>query len=264
MPEPPSTEVIALVVFTFVPSELPVTLTLNVHEALGANVAPARVTLPDPATAVIVPPPQLPVNPFGVETTRPAGNVSVKPTPVKGLPLGLVMVKLSVVEPLSGIVPPKAFENVGAAMAATVTLAEAVPPLPPSTDVTAVVVLFFTPDVAPVTLTLKLHEALAASDAAASVMVPDPATAVIVPPPQVPAKPLGVETTSPAGKVSVKPTPVKVVAVLGLASVKVSEVVAPFAMLAAPNALAIVGRDRSHGNAGRSRTRCHLRLTSPP
>jgi hypothetical protein len=31
--------------------------------------------------AVIVPPPQLPVKPLGVETTKPAGNVSLKPIP---------------------------------------------------------------------------------------------------------------------------------------------------------------------------------------
>ena len=32
--------------------------------------------------AVIVPAPHVPVRPFGVETTSPAGSVSLKPTPV--------------------------------------------------------------------------------------------------------------------------------------------------------------------------------------
>ena len=45
----------------------------------------------------------------------------------------------------------------------TARLADAVPPLPPSTEVTAPVVLFFAPAVMPVTLTPKLHEAPAAN-----------------------------------------------------------------------------------------------------
>ena len=36
------------------------------------------------AAAVINPAPQLPLKPLGVATTRPAGNVSVKPTPESG------------------------------------------------------------------------------------------------------------------------------------------------------------------------------------
>jgi hypothetical protein len=81
-PDPPSFDVTALVVLLFVPVDVAVTLALKVHEALDASVAPVRLMTPDPATAVIVPPPQLPVSPFGVETTRPEGNVSVKPMPV--------------------------------------------------------------------------------------------------------------------------------------------------------------------------------------
>jgi hypothetical protein len=46
---------------------------------------------PDPATAVIVPPPQLPMICSGRDY-RPAGNVSVKPTPVNVDALGLLMV----------------------------------------------------------------------------------------------------------------------------------------------------------------------------
>ncbi|HLW12026.1 MAG TPA: hypothetical protein VKU81_04955, partial [Casimicrobiaceae bacterium] len=72
-PEPPSTEVTAPVVLFFVPAVVPVTLTLKVHDAVPARVAPVKLTLPDPAIAVILPPPQLPVSAFGVETMRPAG-----------------------------------------------------------------------------------------------------------------------------------------------------------------------------------------------
>lgn len=84
-PVPPSIDVTAPVTLFCVPPEVPVTFAAKVHEALGASVAPARLMVPDPAVAVIVPPPQLPVSPFGAETTRPAGNVSVKPTPVRGI-----------------------------------------------------------------------------------------------------------------------------------------------------------------------------------
>src|SRR5438132_14268599 len=72
------------------------------------------------------------------------------------------------------------------ATAATKILDEAVPPVPPSTEVTAPVVLFFVPAVVPATFTLKVHEVLAASVALARLMLPDPALAVIAPPPQLP------------------------------------------------------------------------------
>jgi hypothetical protein len=113
-PVPPSTEVTVLVVLFCVPTVVPVTFALKVHEALPASVAPVKLMLPDPAVAAIAPPPQLPARPFGVETTRPAGNVSVKVTPVNVEALGLVMVKLSEVDPFSAMLPaPKDFAIVG-------------------------------------------------------------------------------------------------------------------------------------------------------
>jgi len=122
-PVPPSTEVTALVVLFFVPAVVPVTFALKVHEALPASVAPVKLMTPDPAVAVIVPPPQLPVRPFGVETTRPAGNVSVKPTPVNVDALGLLMVKVSEVDAFSAMLAaPKDFTTVGGAMAAPVVM----------------------------------------------------------------------------------------------------------------------------------------------
>ncbi len=73
-----------------------------------------------PAIAVIVPPPHEPVSPFGVATTRPAGSVSVKPTPVSAVPaFGLVSVKVSVVVPFTTMLAaPKALAIVGGATAA--------------------------------------------------------------------------------------------------------------------------------------------------
>ena len=93
------------VLLFFVPFVVPVTFTENVHDAAPANVAPERLTDPLPATAEIVPPPQEPVRPFGVATTKPAGSVSVKATPVRLVEaLGFVTVKLRVVVPFSAIV----------------------------------------------------------------------------------------------------------------------------------------------------------------
>jgi len=102
----------------------PVTLTLKLHDALDPSVALARLTVPDPGTAVIAPPPQLPARPFGVEITRPAGSESVKPTPVNVEPLGLAMVNVRSVDPLSAMLAaPNAFAIVGGASAPAVVIA---------------------------------------------------------------------------------------------------------------------------------------------
>jgi hypothetical protein len=90
---------------------------------------------------VIVPPPQFPLSPFGVATTRPEGKLSVNATPVSepALAIGLVIVKLSEVEPFRGIVAaPNDFAIVGGD--ATLRLAVAVLPVPPFVELTALVV----------------------------------------------------------------------------------------------------------------------------
>src|SRR5438552_14868807 len=95
-PVPPFAEVTAPVVLTLLPAVVPVTLTVKVQEPLAATVAPARLMLPDPAVAVIVPPPQEPVSPLGVATISPLGNISVKATPVsaaEALQLGIVNIR---------------------------------------------------------------------------------------------------------------------------------------------------------------------------
>ncbi len=89
LPVPPSVDVTGPVTLVLVPRLVPVTLTENVQDAFAARFAPARRMLPLPAIAVMVPLPHEPVRPFGVETTRPDGNVSVKPTPPILLDLGL-------------------------------------------------------------------------------------------------------------------------------------------------------------------------------
>src|SRR5580704_16254572 len=119
---------------------------------------------------------------------------------------------------------------------ATMRLAEAVPPLPASVEVTALVVFFCVPEIVPVTFAAKMHEAPAARAALERLTLFDPAAAVIVPPPQFPVKPLGVLTTCPEGNVSVKPMPLRELAVLGFERLKVSDVLPFRATLAAPKA----------------------------
>ena len=81
-PVPPSVEVTLPVVLFCSPAAMPVTFTENVQDALAAKVAPDRLITFVLWVAVMVPPPHDPVSPFGVEITRPAGSVSLKPTPV--------------------------------------------------------------------------------------------------------------------------------------------------------------------------------------
>ena len=213
-PAPPFVELTFPVVFVRLPGVVPVTLIVTVQVLFVAAVPPARDTLPAPATAVTVPP-QVLVKPFGVATTSPAGNVSVTATPDSAaeLPLGLVMVRANDVVPFNGIgVMPNALAIDGGAN--TLTLADAVPPDPASIDATVLVVLFFVPGVVPVTFTEKVQELLDPKLAALRVTEPEPATAVIVPPPHVPVNPFGVEMIRPAGSVSLKPTPVNAPAAL--------------------------------------------------
>src|SRR5712692_9270690 len=109
--------------------------------------------------------------------------------------------------------------NIGGATTVSVAVLEVVP-VPPSVEVTALVVLLLLPAVVPVTFTEKVHVEPAAGDAVSvppdRLMLPLPATAVIVPLPQEPVNPLGFATTTPAGKLSVKPTPLSALAVFGL------------------------------------------------
>ena len=214
LPVPPFVEDTFPVVLLFPPKVVPVTFTVKVQLLLAAMFPPVSETLPEPATAVAVPPHVL-VKPFGVATTKPAGSVSVNATPVSATAFapGLVMVNVSDVVPFSGTkAAPNALAIDGGAT--TLMLAEAVPPVPPSVDVTFPVVLFCVPAAVPVTFTAKVHEVLAARLAPDKLITFVACVAVMVPPPQLPVRPFGVETTKPAGRVSLKPTPVSVVVVL--------------------------------------------------
>ena len=120
-----------------------------------------------------------------------------------------------------------------------------VAPVPPSVEVIAPVVLLLLPPVVPVTSTEKVHDDPAAGDAVNvppdRLMVPLLAAAVIVPLPQEPVT-LGVAaTTTPPGKLSVKPTALSALAVFELVMVKLSVLLAFNATLAGLKALLMVG-----------------------
>jgi hypothetical protein len=186
-------------------------VTENWHWLFTAMVAPVRA-IPVGAVVVRVPPQTVAE---ALATVSPVGSVSVNATPVSATAFaaGLVMVKVRDVVAFKEIVAGLNILAIDGG-ATTLTLAEAVPPVPPSVEVTLPLVLFCVPAEIPVTLTEKVHDALAASVAPVRLITLVPAVAVIVPPPQVPVRPLGVEITSPAGSVSLNPTPVSVVVVL--------------------------------------------------
>src|ERR1700761_1989882 len=152
--------------------------------------------MPVGAVVVNVPPQTVAV---AFATVRPVGSVSVNATPVSAtvFAAGLVMVNVSEVVAFSAI---EAGLNTLAIAggATTLTLAVAVPPVPPSFDVTFPVMLVFVPAVVPVTFTENVQELLAAIVPPERLIVPEPAVAVIVPEPQEPVTPFGVEITRPA------------------------------------------------------------------
>ena len=102
-------------------------------------------------------------------------------------------------------------------------------PVPPSREV-GVTLLWAVPATVPWTFTVKLHELLLFRVAPLRLMVPLPAMAVTVPLQVLLVNPFGVATISlpgDVGKVSVKPTCVKLTLLLGFVMVKVRLVV-PF------------------------------------
>jgi hypothetical protein len=206
--------VLAVTLLFLTPAVVPCTLAETVQLAPGPSVPADKLMEEDPAVAAAVPPQVLLRLGVGA-TTRPAGSESVNARPLKVVVVfELAMVNVRVVVPFRGMeAAPNALVIDGELMAETV--AEAVPPVPPSVEVTGPVVLFLSPPVVAVTFTLKVQDALAARVAPVREIEPEPAVAVIVPPPQDPVRPFGVETTRPAGNVSVNPTPVSAVAVLG-------------------------------------------------
>src|SRR5690348_5074146 len=77
--------------------------TLIVHEPNAPSVPPVRLIIDVPAFAVMLPLQSL-VMLTGVATFSAAGMVSVKVTPLRAALFGLLIVKVIVVEPFTGIV----------------------------------------------------------------------------------------------------------------------------------------------------------------
>src|SRR5205807_4569075 len=123
--------------------------------------------------------------------------------------------------------------------ATTFSEAEAVPPVPPSVEVTAPVVLDCRPPAEPVTLIENVHEAEVAMVPPERLMVFVPAVAVIVPALHVPVRPFGVEVTKPPGSVSLMATLVSATVVSLLWRVKLNDAEPFSGTEAAPNALMI-------------------------
>src|SRR5215510_1268988 len=161
-PVPPLVELTAPVVFDTVPDCVPVTFTTIVQVAPGvAMLPPVRLMLVLLAAAVTVPPQEF-VTPGVLATCRPLVNVSLNAIPVSDVVLdaGLVIVKVTVVVPFSGMLAaPKALEMVGGATTFRSAVLLVVP-VPPSVEVIAPVVLLASPSTVPLISTLNVQELL--------------------------------------------------------------------------------------------------------
>src|SRR6266849_4602592 len=114
-------------------------------------------------------------------------------------------------------------------------------PVPPLVELTAPVVLLFTPDVVPVTFTVSVQLVLIPTVPPDKEMTPVLAAAV-TDPPQVFATPGVLATVNPDGSVSLNATPAsETVLAAGFVIVNVTVVVPFSGIVAAPNAFAIVG-----------------------
>ena len=158
-------------------------------------------------------PPQTVAEAFA--TVRPVGRVSLNATPARATAFaaGFVMVKLSDVVAFKAMFAGlNTFAIEGGAT--TLIEADAGPPVPPSVELTLLVVLFCVPAAIPVTFTEKVQELFAAMEPPDRLITFAPWAAVIVPLPQAPVTPLGIEITRPAGRLSLNPTPVSAVVAL--------------------------------------------------
>jgi hypothetical protein len=170
-------------------------------------------------------------------TKTPAGSVSVNATPLNAtVELGLVIVNIKLEFPLGTMVLGlNALLIIGGAT--TVIDAEAVLPVPPFVALTVPLVLFFTPAVAPVTVTVIVQLPLDARlPPLKLIWFGDVVVSVPLHCDEVP-----VTTVNPAGSVSVNVTPVKAVVVFGLATVKLNTLVPPRGIVAALNDFEIDG-----------------------
>jgi hypothetical protein len=190
------------------------------------------------AVVVSVPPPHTAELPVG--TVSPAGRVSVNATPVNAVVvLGFVIVKLSTLVPFSGIVVASNDFMIDGGPTTVSMAVLLVPPAPLSFELIFPVVLFHTPVVEPVTVTLNEQVPFAASVPPENVMVLG-AVVETMPPPQAAVGP-AVGTVIPAGSVSVNAIPVRPSEAFGFVILNVSVLVWPSRMLDGENDFIIVG-----------------------
>ena len=242
LPVPPLVE-LTVTELVLRPVVVPCTLSVMVQDAPANKLAPLRLTVEEPAVAVAVPP-QVFDKPLGVATTKPLGRESVKLTPVNVTRvLGLLMENVRlVVLPVRMELAPKDLAITGGAT----TVSEEVPyPVevvlgPVSVEVMASLIFVYCPATFPNTLTEIVQDALARRLPPLQLIVEEPAVAVTVPL-QVVDKPLGVAITNPLGRVSENETPLNALPVLGLAMLKVSVLVLPWAIDAGEKLLESVG-----------------------
>src|ERR1700704_1229542 len=142
LPVPPLVEVTLPVVLVNWPDAAPVTVTLNWHWLLAAIVAPVSA-IPVGDVVVSVPPQTVAE---ALATVRPVDSVSVNAMPVRAMAFaaGLVIVNVSEVVAFSAMLDGLNTLAIDGG-ATTLMLADAVPPVPPSVEVTGPVVLFCVP-----------------------------------------------------------------------------------------------------------------------
>lgn len=216
LPVPPSTDwtVTELIAIA---SIVPLTFTLNEHEAVAGIVPVILMTLL-PGVAVMVPAPHDPVSPFGVLTTKPVGKLSVKLTVSETVALGFRILKLRVVPPPTGMASRLNILLITGG-ATTVMLAEPGLPGPPSMDVTLLVELFSTPATIPFTTMFNVQVPKGGRVIPLAVRTLGVNVSALAghTPPDV----TGPTAASPEGRLSVKPTPVSATVGFGFVIVKV-------------------------------------------
>lgn len=155
-PAPDSVVLTFPVTLFFAPAVVPLTATLIEQVPLDVSDPPLKLIAVAAASGLKVPP-QVFVAAGTAATSKPAGKLSVIAKPVSAKAFELVKLIVSVDVPFSTmLVGEKFLATVGAA--ATVKVAEAVNPVPPSVEDTVPVTLFFTPAVVPLTVTLIEQE----------------------------------------------------------------------------------------------------------
>lgn len=207
VPVPPLVEVTAPVVLAYVFPTADVTFTLITQGVATATVAPVILTTPVPAVAVKVAPVHpTSLAPFGLDITRPLGNVSEMATPVRLTVSGLVIVIVkSELVPVLMLVGVNVLLTVGGLL--TIRFALAVNPVPPFVELTVPVVLVAVPAVVSVTLAVMVQLELVGMDAPLKLTMPEPTPPPVKVPPEQVVVAAVEKMVIPVGKVSLTATP---------------------------------------------------------